>query len=63
MCQMSIMLEKDGQKEKVMDNVAKLKVTDAGVQINALFESPLLLTGARLTEIDFLDGVVTLIQG
>ncbi len=63
MCQMSIMLEKDDQKEKIMDNVAKLEVTDEGIQINALFDPPQLISGARLKEIDFLDGVVTLVQG
>jgi predicted RNA-binding protein len=56
------MLEKDGQKEKVMDSVAKLIVTAEGIQINALFEPPELLAGARLKEIDFLDGVVVLTQ-
>ena len=60
---MSIMLEKGGQSEKIMDNVAKLEITDKGVQINTLFEPPQLLAGARLKEIDFLDGVVTLAQG
>ena len=59
---MSVMLEKNGQKEKVMDSVAKLKITEEGVQINALFEPPELLAGAHLKEIDFLDGVVLLSQ-
>ena len=63
MCQMSIILEKDDQKETIMDNVARLEVTDEGIQINALFDPPQLLAGARLKEIDFLDGVVTLAQG
>ena len=62
MCQMSVMLEKNGQKEKVMDSVAKLTVTDEGVQINALFEPPEILVGAHLKEIDFLDGIVVLTQ-
>ena len=62
MCQMSITIEKEGQKEKIMDNAAKLEVTENGIQINALFESPQVIKGARLKEIDFLDGVVTLVQ-
>ena len=45
-----------------MDNVAKLEVTNEGIQINALFEPPQLLAGAHLKEIDFLDGIVTLVQ-
>ena len=63
MCQMSIILEKDNQKEKIMDKVARLEVTDEGIQVNALFDAPQLIAGASLKEIDFLDGVVTLVQG
>ena len=62
MCQMSIVLEKDNQKEKIMGNAARLEVTEDGVKINALFEAPELIAGVRVKAIDFLDGVVTLVQ-
>lgn len=62
MCQMSILLEKNDQKEKIMDNAARLEVTAEGIQINTLFEPPRLIAGATVKEIDFLDGVVTLVQ-
>lgn len=62
MCQMSVVLEKGGQREKIMDAVARLQVTEEGVTINALFESPQVIPDAMVKEIDFLDGVVVLIQ-
>lgn len=63
MCQMSVVLEKESEKIKIMSQVARLEVTEEGVKINALFETPELIAGACVKEIDFLDGVVTLIQG
>ena len=62
MCQMSVVLEKKSEKIKIMSQVARLEVTEEGIKINALFEPPELITGARLKEIDFLDGIVTLTQ-
>jgi predicted RNA-binding protein len=62
MCQMSIMLEKDNQQEKIMDNVSLLEVTAAGIIISTLFEEPTVVTNATLKKIDFLDGIVTLVQ-
>lgn len=62
MCQMSVVLQKDEGQEKIMEAVARLEVTAEGVSINALFEQPLHIPGARVKTIDFLDGVVTLTQ-
>lgn len=60
MCQMSVVLDRDGKRERIMDAVARLEVTDGGVIINALFEAPITVPGASVREIDFLDGVVVL---
>ena len=62
MCQMSVVLQKDEGQEKIMEAVARLEVTAEGVSISALFEQPRHLPGARVKEIDFLDGVVILTQ-
>jgi predicted RNA-binding protein len=62
MCQMSVVLEKNGKQEKIMDAVARLEVTAEGVVINALFEKPMLIRGGEIKGIDFLDGVVVLVQ-
>ena len=53
MCQMNVVLEHDGQQEKVMDNVTSLEVT-------GFFEEPKLVEAARVKSIDFLGGTVTL---
>ena len=60
MCQMSVVLDQDGKQERIMDAVARLEVTDKGVIISALFETPITVDGATVREIDFLDGVVVL---
>jgi len=59
---MSVVLEKDGKQERIMDAVARLEVTKEGVVINALFETPQVIADATVKEIDFLDGVVVLVQ-
>jgi predicted RNA-binding protein len=61
MCQMSIVLEKDNQQEKIMDNVSLLEVTDEGIVISTLFEEPKVVPNTMLKKIDFLDGIVTLV--
>ena len=63
MCQMSVVLEKDGQQEKVMDNITTLEVTDNGVSLSTMFDQPKQMDGVRLKRIDFLDGLVILSTG
>jgi predicted RNA-binding protein len=37
MCQMNVVLEHDGEQEKIMDNVTHLEVTGEGVLVSTLF--------------------------
>ncbi len=60
MCQMSVVMEHDGQQEKILENVSFLEVTPEGISIGTLFEEPKLVPGAALRKIDFLGGTVTL---
>lgn len=60
MCQMSVIMEKSGQTEKIMENVSLLEVTPKGIKISTLFEEPQILPGTAVKKIDFLEGVVTL---
>jgi predicted RNA-binding protein len=60
MCQMNVVLEHDGKQEKVMENVTQLQVTGDGILVSALFEEPKLVKSARVKNIDFLGGTVTL---
>jgi len=61
MCQMSVVLEKDGQQEKIMDNVTKLEVVGNGVTIATLFEQPQELADTVVKSIDFMDNLVVLV--
>ncbi len=60
MCQMTIVLEKHGARETIMENVIRLEVTAAGIRVSTLFEEPRLLPDCRVKEIDFLDGLTVL---
>jgi predicted RNA-binding protein len=60
MCQMNVVLEHDGEQEKIMDNVTHLEVTGEGVLVSTLFEEPKMVKAARVKNIDFQGGTVTL---
>ncbi len=56
MCQMKIMLDKEGQQELVMEDVAQLEIVEEGIKISTLFEEPKLIPGVVIKTIDFLSG-------
>ncbi|MBC8553955.1 MAG: CooT family nickel-binding protein [Candidatus Brocadiales bacterium] len=56
MCQMKIMMDKEGQQELVMEDVAHLEVLEEGIRISTLFEEPKLIPGVAIKTIDFLSG-------
>ena len=60
MCQMNVVYEHDGQQEKIMENVTHLEVTGEGILVSTLFEEPKLVKSARVKNIDFQGGTVTL---
>ncbi len=59
---MKIMLDKEGQQELVMEDVAYLEVVDEGIKISTLFEEPKLIPGVEIKTIDFLSGKATLLE-
>ncbi len=59
MCQMRIVMKKDDAEEVILENAALLEATDDGIRVNALFEEPKFIKGARVSAIDFLQGRVT----
>lgn len=61
MCQMKVVLDQDGERKKIMDNVIRLQSDADGVKISRMFEPPEVLAATRVKEIDFLDGVVVLV--
>lgn len=60
MCQMNVVFDHDGEEETIMNNVTLLEVTDDGVLVSTLFEEPKLVKSARVKNIDFLNGKITL---
>ena len=60
MCQISVVVEQDGEQEMVMDNVTGLQVTDDGIVLTTFFEEPLSVPDVAITQIDFLGGKVVL---
>ncbi len=61
MCQMSVMIERDGQQEKIMDSVTGLDVTTAGVTLSTFFEEPRVVPDVAVARIDFLGNTLVLI--
>lgn len=60
MCQISVVVEKSGEQESVMENVTSLQVTEKGVVLTTFFEEPLSVEDVVITKIDFLGGKVIL---
>ena len=60
MCQATVYLLHDGQKDEVMREVTFLEVTADGVRVAAFFEEPQLVQ-AKVASVDFLKHVVTLV--
>lgn len=62
MCQMSVVIDRDGIEELVMEDVTNLVVESAGVQISTLFEGPKAVEHVAIGSIDFMAGKVFLKQ-
>lgn len=60
MCQISVVVENNGDQEAVMDNVTSLQVTGEGVVLTTFFEEPLSVPDVVISRIDFLGGKVVL---
>jgi len=59
-CQMTVLLEKDGQEELVAEQASLLETVENGVRIDTLFEEPQVVEGVLVARIDFLAGKVIL---
>jgi len=62
MCQMTVELERRGERERIMESVIRLEVIDEGIRLSTLFEEPRVLPGVRVKTIDFLGGLTTLTE-
>ena len=62
MCQTSVLMEKDGGQELLLENVTNLEVLSDGLQITTLFEGTKSWPGVAIRRIDFSAGKVYLYQ-
>ena len=62
MCQTSVMLEKGGEEELLLENVTALEVLENSLKITSLFEGPKEFSGVAINRIDFAGGKVFLRQ-
>ena len=60
MCQMSVVYEKNGSTETVMENVTFLEAIAGGIRVSTLFEEPRLVAAAYVKKIDVMGGKVIL---
>ncbi len=62
MCQTSVLLEKSGEEELLLENVTTLEVLENGLKITSLFEGTKEFLGVAISRIDFAGGKVFLQQ-
>jgi hypothetical protein len=60
MCQIKVVVEENGEEKIVMENVTRLQVSGATIEVAAFFEAPLKVEEVFIQAIDFLGGKVVL---
>ncbi len=61
MCQINVVVEREGNQEPVMESVTGLEVTMDGIVLSTFFEEPLVVPDVHIKSIDFLGGSVVLV--
>jgi len=59
MCEATVYLERDGQREKVLEDVVRIESTATGIVLTKFLEPPQTIQ-AVIREVDFLKHLVTL---
>ena len=62
MCQINVVVEREGNREPIMESVTGLEITEDGIVLSTFFEEPLVIPDVRIKSIDFLGGSVVLAQ-
>ncbi len=60
MCQLNVVMEREGKQETLMEGVTGLEVTEQGIILRTYFEEPMTVGYASIRSIDFLGGSVVL---
>lgn len=61
MCQLNVVIEKNGESKPIMESVTSLEVTPEEIILSTFFEDPLAISGVHIKHIDFLGGSVVLV--
>ena len=61
MCQINVVVEREGNREPVMESVTGLEITADGIVLSTFFEEPLDIPDVHIKSIDFLGGSVVLV--
>lgn len=62
MCQISVIVEREGKEENILNNVTMLDVGPDGVVLSTFFEEPKEIKNVIISRIDFLGGKVFLVS-
>ena len=62
MCQMSVVIQKAGKKEKIIEEVVKVEIMDNGIMVSSFFDDPKFIDNVMIKEIDCLGSTVTLLN-
>ena len=60
MCQMRVVMEKDGNEEVILENVTSINILEKGIAVTTLFEGASEIADAVIRRMDFLSGKVFL---
>lgn len=60
MCQMRVVMEKDGKEEVMLENVTGIEILEKGLAVTTLFEGSREIADAVVRRMDFLAGKVFL---
>ena len=60
MCQLNVVMEREGKQETLMEGITGLEVTELGIVLRTYFEEPMTVNQASIKSIDFLGGSVVL---
>jgi predicted RNA-binding protein len=60
MCQLNVVMEREGKQETLMEAVTGLEVTEQGIVLRTYFEEPMTVGNASVKSIDFIGGSVVL---
>jgi predicted RNA-binding protein len=60
MCEATVYVERNGQRERVLKGVIKVEITDQGIVLTSLVQPPQMIQGA-IRQVDLLKHSVTLI--